>query len=358
MLSIDSVIVGGETHAYRFSNADGKTWLVPSHELSTALQLYQPGGAKGKLLKSLFPYLHWLKPVRALLHASSERVALRTDIRLMLEDVFGHNEFGFSMFGGTPSVHQKITLQVSDGKKILGYCKLTDSEAIRKLFLHEKALLDTLHEAGLEGIPRCIGCSTLSDGTSFFVQSTVKTSRSFSPYLWTPLHEAFLKRMSELTIMSVKFEKSDLGISLLALKTNIARIPSGMRQVIEPVLDDILKEYTGNTMEYSAFHADFTPWNMFIENEGLFVFDWEYGRMTYPPMLDRYHFFIQQSLHVAHLAPERIYSGLKRLSWFDSNEYRMYLLDIISRFTMREEGKLSPALIGMLHNWCTLLAFR
>ena len=110
-------------------------------------------------------------------------------------------------------------------------------------------------------------------------------------------------------------------------------------------------------MKYSAFHADFTPWNMLIENGQLFVFDWEYGRMTYPPMLDRYHFFTQQALHVAHLSPEQLYAWFVRQPWFDNREYEMYLLDIISRFTLREEGVLPSSLIGMLHNWCGLLAF-
>lgn len=35
-------------------------------------------------------------------------------------------------------------------------------------------------------------------------------------------------------------------------------------------------------VEYGVYHADFTPWNMSVEEGQLFVFDWEYASLTYP----------------------------------------------------------------------------
>ena len=356
MLSIDSIVVSGGRPFYRFSNADGKTWLVPSKGLSTALQLYQPGGVKGKLLKTLFPVLHRFSPVRSLLHATLEKADLRSDIAAAATEAFGNRPLSFSIFGGTPSVHQKITVQFFSGQRIDGYCKLTDSPSVKALFIHEKSLLDHLHQAGLHDIPKCLGCSSLPDGTSYFIQSTVKSRRSFSPYRWTNLHEDFLKRMSAMTLTSVRFENSDLGESLLSLQKNLHKIPAVYHRQITSSLSRILEANLGHEVQYSAFHADFTPWNMFVEHGRLFVFDWEYGRLTYPPMLDRYHFFTQQALHVAHITPERIYSGLQRQPWFSPQDFTIYLLDIISRFTLREEGELPPAVIAMLRIWCDLLA--
>ena len=54
---------GGEKF-YRFGNADGKYWIVPARSMRTALNLYQPSGIKGKLVKALLPFLHWMTPVR------------------------------------------------------------------------------------------------------------------------------------------------------------------------------------------------------------------------------------------------------------------------------------------------------
>ena len=94
---------------------------------------------------------------------------------------------------------------------------------------------------------------------------------------------------------------------------------------------------------------------MTIEDNRLYVFDWEYGRLSYPPMLDRYHFFIQQALHVTKLKPDKIYRLMCSMPWYTTEDYTIYLLDIISRFTLRENGELSQSFLSMLEVWTDLL---
>ena len=110
---------------YRFGNADGKFWIVPAHYMRTALNLYQPSGIKGKMIKALLPRLHWLPPVRKVIHANSINCRLGNELHSLLCKVFGVQDIEFSIFEGTPSVHQKITMQLSRGNCILGYCKLS-----------------------------------------------------------------------------------------------------------------------------------------------------------------------------------------------------------------------------------------
>lgn len=52
-MQVDSIlerflIKGTGKHLYRFSNADGKTWLMPAHNMQVAMNLYQPSGLKWK----------------------------------------------------------------------------------------------------------------------------------------------------------------------------------------------------------------------------------------------------------------------------------------------------------------------
>ena len=133
------------------------------------------------------------------------------------------------------------------------------------------------------------------------------------------------------------------------------RLPARTREIIATRLDKIILEKTSTEVEYSAYHADFTPWNMTIEDNRLFVFDWEYGRLSYPPMLDRYHFFIQQALHVTNLKPDKIHRLMSSMPWYTTEDYTIYLLDIISRFTLRENGELSQSFLSMLEVWTDLL---
>ena len=355
MISIDSIITSGPTRAYLITNADGKSWLLPAAGLSIGLELYQPSGIKGRLLKRLLPVLHRTPGITRVIHASSMRVALRPDIVKAAERVFGIEGIEFSVFGGTPSVHQKITIQFTHRHRILGYCKLSDSDDIHRLFVHERDLLARLSTAGIDSIPHCLLCETLSDGTHIFIQSTVKTPKSYSPHHWTPLHESFLRQLSERTSVRQQFESTDLYASLSTLKDNIHRLPNQAGKIIAIKLDKIIREKTSTEVEYSAYHADFTPWNMVIEDNRLFVFDWEYGRLSYPPMLDRYHFFIQQALHVTNLTPDKIHRQMCGMPWYTTEDYTIYLLDIISRFTIRENRELSQSFLSMLEVWTDLL---
>ena len=80
---------------------------------------------------------------------------------------------------------------------------------------------------------------------------------------------------------------------------------------------------------------------MFANGKELFVFDFEYAAMSYPAGIDRYHFFTQTAVFEKHWDADEIiaYMESDAAEWIDRQLYAMYLLDVISRFTMREGGK-------------------
>ncbi len=355
MIDIDSLLTKGNDLYYRLANPDGKVWVLPTRHMATGLQLYQPSGWKGRALKRFLPNLHRVPGLLRGIHATRLRAALRYEIVDMAERVFGTGDLEYSIFGGTPSVHQKVTIQFFQGDRILGYGKVTDNGEVRRLFDCEQKLLDTLHAKGIDDIPRCLLNTVLSDDNAFFLQSTRKTPECASPAGWTQMHENFLRMLHEKTKVNLPFEESDFHESLVALREMLPKLPQKYAEAISPRLSEALAEYGEGRHEFSAYHADFTPWNMFVDGDRLFVFDWEYGRMTYPPMLDKYHFFVQQMMHVGHMSSQEIHECLGREEWYDRHQVRDYLLDIVSRFVCREHGGISDALDGMLQTWCEIL---
>lgn len=55
------------------------------------------------------------------------------------------------------------------------------------------------------------------------------------------------------------------------------------KAMVMNAVEDTVKHWEGKRVGFCAYHADFTPWNMYVEQDELFVFDWEYAQMTYPP---------------------------------------------------------------------------
>lgn len=117
-MQVDSIlerflIKGTGKHLYRFSNADGKTWLMPAHNMQVAMNLYQPSGRNGKMVKALLPRLHRLPLIRKVIHAKSVYYDINDELKRLFYQLFHEAEIDFSIFCGTPCVHQKITMQIS-----------------------------------------------------------------------------------------------------------------------------------------------------------------------------------------------------------------------------------------------------
>ena len=343
MTTLDNILdfTGGKRF-YRFGNADGKYWIVPAHGMRTALNLYQPSGIKGKLVKALLPYLHWIAPVRKAIKAETFNCRLNNELHALLCKVLDVNEIEFSIFEGTPSVHQKITMQLNVGSKISGYCKLSDSNDIKELFEKESDILTGLCNKGITNIPKSLYCGTLTCGTHIFVQSTEKSAASEIVHEWGGLQEIFLSQLQEKTRVVLPFEKSDFYNTLSALERHMDWLPQNIdRNIVAKSIATIKEKYCGKEVEFCACHGDFTPWNMFANGKELFVFDFEYAAMSYPTGLDRYHFFTQTAVFEKHWGADEIIAYIDSAAgkWIEKEFYTMYLLDVISRFTMREGGK-------------------
>ena len=346
--AVDFIVKGSGEPFYRLTNADGKEWLMPMRNMRVAMNLYQPSGRNGKLLKSLFPVLHRIPFVRKVVGASMEHCQLNESLKEMLSRQFHENELEFAVFYGTPCVHQKITVQVSRRHRILGYFKLSDSPEIGELFRHEAHCLEVLHCHGVTDIPQCLYYGKLNESTHVFVQNTVKSPQSKVVHHWTPMHDAFVATLHQQTQKTVLFEHSDYYRTLTALREHTDWLPKGMDVgPIVAAMNGIMAMWKGKEVNFTAYHGDFTPWNMFVESGRLFVFDWEYAQLSYPPHLDRYHFFTQTAIFERRWTAKEIADSLKTdaCRWVDADSYKLYLVDVISRFTVRERGKDS----GMTH---------
>lgn len=358
-LMIEVLLICEDSPAfYRIENNDGKVWFMPVSKLRTAMNLYQPSGYKGKLLKRWFPLLHRLPLLKQMLHIETTRCSLAEDLYNKLCKLFNRDRLEFAVFCGTPCVHQKITIQISMGKRILGYCKVSDHPDVINLFHKEKEFLKQLERLGVNNVPRILFAGEWHNGIHMLVQTTNKTSHSQILHEWGTLHEDFLQSLFRKTKRVLLFEKTNYYNTLSNLKEHLEWLPKDeIRDLLSHTIDKVFMKHKGQMVEFGAYHADFTPWNMFEEKGKLFVFDWEYAQMTYPPLLDHYHFFTQTAIFEKHWQADEImaYAQSADGNWIDKAEYRLYLLDIIARFTIRERGNIGGDIAHSMNIWIELL---
>ena len=353
---------------YKISNADGKQWVMSSKNMAMGMQLYQPSAWKGRLLKQWLPLVNKvdvLGVVKKALNIEVCECPIPETLKKKLKEVFGRNDLEYSYFGGTPCAHQKATIQVYSKDQIFGYCKITKNEEIFQLFKHEQNILNTLDSFGVKNIPRCLYCGGFVGEMYLFIQTTRKTSKSNIRHELGYLELCFLKRFKEFTSQQCSLKETDEYKWLLTLRDledKLSCISVNGRSVVKNGVKLVCDYYGEQISAFSAYHSDFTPWNMFEESDELFVFDFEYAGLTYIPYLDLFHHFTQTGIFEQKLGANALYKSYCNKmgfweSYFDSPDvaYLAYLLDQLAKFIGREKGKMPETLIKTAKIWITLI---
>lgn len=360
MSFIDRILIAGSQRVYAIRNAHGKEWIMPARNMRTAMALYQPGSTNGRRLKRWFPLLHRVSAVRRRMKVETRKVQLLPELHDAIASAFGTEKFEWSIFGGTPCVHQKITLQVFSGKQLLGYVKLTESDEIRRLFDHERHVLDTLsiaeREAGRNiAHPEILCCGRLgASGIHALMQTTSKTLDSIEQHTWTGAHTAYTDVLFSITSHPVRYEASDFYRVIHDIDPYLPYLSADKQEIIRRRRAEVDRDMTAKILPMGIFHGDFTPWNMVVLRSGeLFAFDWEYSHLSYPTGLDRWHFIIQTAIFESSLSHDQIIGMLS--SHYNDPTLKHYLLSVISHFTIRERGQFSGDLEQSLELWCRIL---
>lgn len=347
-------LVEGALRYYRLCNADAKIWFIPRKGTSAGLELYQPSGWKGKMVKRLLPLFSWIPFLLRFLHIDVVKIDIPLEVRREIEQVFGVKDFLFSVFMGTPCAHQKVTIQVYTKEgDILGYCKLTDNPEVWTNFQKEYRLLNELKAKGINEIPAGLSCQEIKKGEYLFIQSTVKTRHSQYPHEWCGIHEQFMRELYDKTCREMVYEQTDFYRQIKLLEERLDWL-GGMRPIIEETVKYVNSLFQGKDIKVSTYHADFTPWNMFVENGRLFVFDWEYAQMTCPPGLDRFHFFVQTEIFEKRHGIEEIWQSFLQTS-LKKQSFLEYLLLNMAIYISRENEESIKHQCDSFELWTNLI---
>jgi thiamine kinase-like enzyme len=346
-------------------------WIVPlkSKELFiSSLALYQPSLMKAKFLKKL-----------TILAAKGglSNLTIRNKIYFQRNDwsikkIFNRNNLNYAFFTGTEGCHRKITVQVMDEDGIiLGYIKISDNEDIDRLLNNEAEILEDLSRLKItKGLfPKVIYHGPMNNVNILALDTLKSVYSKFSSNL-SDSHINFLSEIFHKTSRVMEYKESGFA---KRLRKRLRCLENEKLKNLEDEkflkllrIIDFIEEKIGNEiLPFGICHRDFTPWNTFFHNDKLYVFDWEYAEKEYPPMLDLFHFIVQDGILVKHLKPERLIKLIpkhRRLlkKYCDSLGIKdslimplllCYLIDISLLYIERENNNPVPTTSKTLHIW-------
>jgi len=291
--------------------------LLNNRLTSASLGLYQPSLRKAKIRKGL-SYLLGLISLSSLwtpyilIIGSKTAVSDSCGLPGRLAQSF-LSEIECALFTGTPGALRKPTLQVMDhAGSILGYAKIAAEPKLEQLLKNEAEILKLLQKSGFRAaeVPRIKACERIHDHTRFLLVSTTKKPFSPGPMKLSEGHLEFLVELFNVFRTESIIGDSPFIHDLYRRFTQIkGQLSSPWKQLLKLAFNEISK-INADTIPFGIAHRDFTPWNTYRAGNKLTVFDWEFARKNWPPLIDLLHFIIQQGVVVKKQTPERLLAGI------------------------------------------------
>lgn len=278
------MVIGGRSNQ--------RWWLVPLANRNVAangLAMFQPVITSAKLLK-------WGGTLANSLGLAGLWARRKVYIagNSGLADIFGGNDHHYGFFTGTNSPHRKLAVQIMDEVgNIRGFAKVACNKSVKPLLVHEAATLKYVRSLDLRSahIPNVLFSGEIGNA-GILVTDTLKTPRTRSASTLQSAHLAFLE---ELAIKTASVHPEGASWLTESLRGRYALVAGRLSQQWKTRLETAIariaeqKQCAGPSV---MRHGDFTPWNTFLADGTLYVFDWEYSGHDYPLGHDAIHFLM------------------------------------------------------------------
>ena len=283
------------------NNPDGTMrWIFPTDGSSTAyLSLYNSATLKAKIY-TVITRMAWHLGQGKRLASGIIRVQQK-----LLNQVKQHcnvtNSEDISIFTGTRGETRKVVLEIHQGNQTSGFVKIPITEISTALVTNEIEMLKELNKYDFT----TLSLPTVSKKIHGHARlSNVKPSIIISADRITAIH---IRAMADLFAISHDRKSVESSNAWKTIQDNLEWLKRDLLlsngldpKKINSLIKLLRKLYntipTTEKISLSVSHGDFTPWNMYCNEQRLFVYDWEMARNGIPMFFDLFHFTYQSCI--------------------------------------------------------------
>jgi thymidylate kinase len=295
---IDAISIGHtEERAFYYLCNDDQSirWIWPSdNKKPVFLKLYTASSVKSKIFVVLVRLIFLLK----LQGLFAEKAIASLDFFPLEYNIDSTREW--AMFTGTKGPNRKLVIVAYDLQNICSFTKIAYGTNATALIQNEKKATDKLTGYNLLNttIPQLISHSEnhiqISDVSNGKRSSKLEHSHINS------LIEIEQQTKNETVLSHTPFFKVAMD-NYREINTNLdQRVPNAMKRKLQWLISSIDEK---SKIETVTAHGDFTPWNCFVAQNQLSLYDLEMVQEKMPLGYDAFHFIIQNGVLV------------KRASW-------------------------------------------
>ena len=340
-------------------------WIYPkSSKKPSFLAFYSTSSTRAKILASIFRLSFYFR--------LNKRIEIEVFKNSIIDKIIKqYKDFNYSIFTGTVGVNRKAIIELNQNNSTKYFVKIALTEQSKNLINNEKAVLNELNKYQYQNltIPKIIE----SDEDYITIDNIAPKNQNQSSTLneihLNALDEIYSKTIDTKSIQdSTYFEVIKENIAVLSNrslnknfnKNKIENLIKNMKTILESL-------NTEKEISFAYGHNDFTPWNMFVENNHLYLFDWELAKNDIVLLYDFFHFIFQSQILISKSDYKSIYevivtliknnSRLKDIVQkynIDINEnYKLYLLYTVSYYLDKynNQEKLHDQVFWLIDVW-------
>lgn len=344
--------------SYYFFNNPDKTirWIFPKKCKSPAfLYLYNGSGMKAIFFKKMAKILHatnFLKPIvsgQFSIFQKNKETFARHFSKIQYDD--------FAIFTGTVGENRKAIIALTAQKKCTHFLKIPLTNAAESLVENEFLQLKNISAQKFESLvyPEVQRTATgvavsnvqptnFSDHNNFgkvhlqalaeLYQNSALTKQIGEWSMWEKIRSSIYFFDTKLPQLAAKNETSSTFENGLSKEKTMQ-----LQGACERIFNQLDPE---EMIKVGKGHGDFTPWNMYVSKEKLYVYDWEMAIDDAPLLFDILHYVFQKGILIERKSLELILEEIKdilslpeanaiieeyKLDW--EKQYQFYLLYIV-----------------------------
>jgi thymidylate kinase len=282
---------GRKLEYFVIANRDGSPrWIIPAHaKRPLFLKFYHVEGLRSRLFAFISAMIFTFG-LKAFAYKKFE-VFITSDAHQQdpLVDLWNHQ---WALFTGTAGPNNKMVLY-TETESTSAFYKIPSTHQARSVVAREHT--GTLKARAIYPEKFITPATRLHENGILEIEDIAGRGKRSNQF--TALHIGMLDEMYNKTAHSSETTNSDCYKNSMtrlnaAIASGDSRIPASMFSRLQQLGDDL----QGTHIATSLSHGDFTPWNMFVHNGTIAVYDWELATDANPIGFDAFHFIIQKGI--------------------------------------------------------------
>ena len=208
----------------------------------------------------------------------------------------------WSLFTGTVGPNRKLVVYVCKQTGDEGFLKIPLNENSKALTLNEKLMSDELGQVKTKFSEFV---TVKSVGPNIYLNS-IKNTFSKRSLVFSQLHYKAINEWYTLTKRSIPFKSSK---EIEKAKQQLSAFQPGKNLLfaaLQTYSSNVLETFRPNETLITAFaHKDFTPWNLYVNEKKLGVYDLEMSNFETTVLFDIFHFHVQKAIMIDNFSSEQ-----------------------------------------------------